>query len=246
MVRWAPVDVAPPRNLSPRRFRAEQPRLHGSSIRWSATRRTDPWGKEVILKKHPAEEPPLRLFKKGLGDAEVAEKLGIGPNFAWAIRASSGLRPVTAAQERGRERDRPQEARRGSSWRATSEEVPALDHGFGRAEGVEVSASRISPSHGPSQPLRGVADRRPPPNRTPSPSSLTAGAYPNPSPPLPAHRPAPLGGGTPTARRSSSPNPPSTPSTPSAAGARAPATTGGERPQTGACDAPPSPSPDHV
>jgi hypothetical protein len=50
------------------------------------------------VKKNPAEEPPLRLFKEGLGDAEVAAKLGIGPNFAWAIRASSGLRPVAERQ----------------------------------------------------------------------------------------------------------------------------------------------------
>jgi hypothetical protein len=46
---------------------------------------------------HPVEEPALRLFK-GLGDAEVAAKPGIRPNFAWAIRASGGLRPVSERQ----------------------------------------------------------------------------------------------------------------------------------------------------
>jgi hypothetical protein len=50
------------------------------------------------VRKHPAEEPILRLVKDGLGDQEIAEKVGVGANFVWAVRAASGIRPVSERQ----------------------------------------------------------------------------------------------------------------------------------------------------
>jgi hypothetical protein len=50
------------------------------------------------MRKHPAEEPILRLVKDGLGDQEIAERVGVGSNFVWAVRAASGIRPVSEKQ----------------------------------------------------------------------------------------------------------------------------------------------------
>jgi len=50
------------------------------------------------MRKHQAEEPILRLVKDGLGDQEIAERVGVGSNFVWAVRAASGIRPVSEKQ----------------------------------------------------------------------------------------------------------------------------------------------------
>jgi hypothetical protein len=41
----------------------------------------------------------LRLLKEGLGDKEVAARVGTTPNHVWAIRVTAGLKPVTEKQQ---------------------------------------------------------------------------------------------------------------------------------------------------
>lgn len=50
------------------------------------------------MRRHPAEEPVLRFLKNGLGGQEIAKKVGTTPNHVWAIRAASGIRPVSERQ----------------------------------------------------------------------------------------------------------------------------------------------------
>jgi hypothetical protein len=40
----------------------------------------------------------LKLLGDGLGDNEVAKKVGTTPNHVWAIRVASGIRPVSERQ----------------------------------------------------------------------------------------------------------------------------------------------------
>ena len=50
------------------------------------------------MKKHPVEEKAVKLLKDGLSDQDVAERVETTPNHVWAVRASSGIRPVTEKQ----------------------------------------------------------------------------------------------------------------------------------------------------
>jgi hypothetical protein len=52
----------------------------------------------VAARKLPIEDQVLKLLGDGLGDREVAEKVGTTPNHVWAIRAASGIRPVSERQ----------------------------------------------------------------------------------------------------------------------------------------------------
>jgi transcriptional regulator len=52
----------------------------------------------MAAKKLPIEDQVLKLLGDGLGDKEVAEKVGTTQNHVWAIRAASRLRPVTEKQ----------------------------------------------------------------------------------------------------------------------------------------------------
>jgi hypothetical protein len=55
-------------------------------------------GVPVAAKKLPIEDQVLKLLGDGLGDKEVAEKVGTTQNHVLAIRAASRLRPVTEKQ----------------------------------------------------------------------------------------------------------------------------------------------------
>jgi hypothetical protein len=44
------------------------------------------------------EDQVLKLLGDGLGDKEVVKKVGTTPNHVWAIRAASGIRPVSERQ----------------------------------------------------------------------------------------------------------------------------------------------------
>ncbi len=52
----------------------------------------------VAPKKLPIEERVLKLLGDGLGDKEIAEKVRTTPNHVWALRAASGVRPVSERQ----------------------------------------------------------------------------------------------------------------------------------------------------
>jgi hypothetical protein len=69
-------------------------------IRWSRTRRR---GRRVGGGTGGSEEASdrdqvLKLLGDGLGDNEVAKKVGTTPNHVWAIRVASGIRPVSERQ----------------------------------------------------------------------------------------------------------------------------------------------------
>lgn len=46
----------------------------------------------------PIEDQVLKLLGDGLGDKEIVGKVGTTPNHVWAIRAASGVRPVSERQ----------------------------------------------------------------------------------------------------------------------------------------------------
>jgi hypothetical protein len=52
----------------------------------------------VAARKLPIEDQVLKLLGDGLGDKEVAAKVGTTPNHVWAIRAASRVRPVSERQ----------------------------------------------------------------------------------------------------------------------------------------------------
>jgi hypothetical protein len=52
----------------------------------------------MATRKLPIEDQVLKLLGDGLGDKEVAKKVGTTPNHVWAIRAASGIRPVSERQ----------------------------------------------------------------------------------------------------------------------------------------------------
>ena len=52
----------------------------------------------MAAKRLPIEDKVLKLIGDGLGDKDVADKVGTTPNHVWALRAASGVRPVSERQ----------------------------------------------------------------------------------------------------------------------------------------------------
>jgi hypothetical protein len=89
----------------------------------------------VAAKKLPIEDQVLKLLGDGLGDKEVAEKVGTTPNHVWAFRAASGARPVDLPQPE------PDRARR----RRTGGISPHLRTRYQQAIGDEPIRSKVPP-----------------------------------------------------------------------------------------------------